>query len=169
MFSPTSGELVKNKNQKENSEIDSSIYVRGHNTYHPKRFGGDGDPATLEDWIRNLEKLFNVVQCPETLRVNFAVYYLEGEASAWWSTIEERAKEPTFNGESFKKLIRERFYPVSLQVLKRDEFLAIKQGNMTVPEYATQFTTLLRFATSFFSQGCREAAPVPEGTWLKVA
>ncbi|KAL9258971.1 Retrovirus-related Pol polyprotein from transposon 17.6-like protein, partial [Drosera capensis] len=75
-----------------------------------------------------------------------------GEADAWWSTAEERTEEEEFGWLDFKAAIRERFYPESLQAEKRNEFLTLKQGAMSLSEYATKFTNLLRFHPSFYAQ-----------------
>ena len=54
-------------------------------TYHGKE-----DPASLENWIREFDKPFDAIVCPEKLRVNNVVYYLRDEADLWWKQIKER-------------------------------------------------------------------------------
>ena len=39
-------------------------------------FKGQEDPTFLENWIREFEKLFGAVNCPENMKVGQAVLYL---------------------------------------------------------------------------------------------
>ena len=47
----------------------------------PPYFKGQSDPTFLENWIREFEKLFEVVNCPEDMRVGQTVLYLKDEAN----------------------------------------------------------------------------------------
>ena len=117
------------------------------NAMKPKYYSGKADPVEYEGWIRNMEKIFDAVQCPEKYKVNFAAYYLEGAADSWWSTVKESHKaDADFNWDKFKTATREQFYPNFLRRQKENEFLYLKQGRMSVAEYAEKFMELSRFA-----------------------
>ncbi|XP_074278678.1 uncharacterized protein LOC141602275 [Silene latifolia] len=113
---------------------------------NPKTYDGKLDPVELENWIRSLDKLFDTIQCPEKWRMEFAVYYLVGQADLWWKTVKERKNEEGFDWTQFKKLMRSKFYPPSLRKEKEEEFNKLKQGTMSVMLYATKFMELSRFA-----------------------
>ena len=51
----------------------------------PSTFDGKGELSELELWFREFDKLFDVIECPEELKVNQAAFYLVGEADYWWA------------------------------------------------------------------------------------
>ncbi|XP_074266796.1 uncharacterized protein LOC141590083 [Silene latifolia] len=134
------------RNNKLNNEEDSIQYFKKMGNCKPKTYDGKLDPVELENWIRSLDKLFDAIQCPEKWRVEFAVYYLVGQADLWWETVKERKNEEGFDWTQFNKLMRSKFYPPSLRKEKEEEFNKLKQGTMSVMLYATKFMELSRFA-----------------------
>ncbi|KAL2930454.1 Zinc finger CCHC domain-containing protein 12 [Bienertia sinuspersici] len=110
-------------------------------------YQGEANPTILEEWLREFNKLFKDVECPEESKVNSAVYYLRGEADLWWLQNEEALRAlPNFGWDKFQELLRNKFYPIFLQKQKVDEFLELKMGNMSVTEYYLKFIELSRFA-----------------------
>ena len=51
----------------------------------PSTFDSKGEPSEVELWLREFDKLFDVVECPEELKVNQDAFYLVGEADYWWA------------------------------------------------------------------------------------
>ena len=49
-----------------------------------------------------------------------------------------------------KELLKSRFYLVSLQKAKENEFMQLQQGKMSVLEYASKFIKLSCFAPTFY-------------------
>ena len=98
-----------------------------------------------------MEKLFDALQYPEEWKVGFAVFYLKDKANLWWATMRERQYEPGFDWRKFKELIKDHFYPVSLQKAKENEFMQPQQGGMSVLEYASKFMELSCFAPVFIA------------------
>ncbi|XP_057246903.1 uncharacterized protein LOC130589595 [Beta vulgaris subsp. vulgaris] len=98
-----------------------------------------------------MEKLFDVTQCPEKWKVNFAVFYLKGQADLWWKTAKEMQSQPGFGWENLKGVMRNQFYPQSLQLKLESEFIHLKQRSMSVLEYAVIFNELARFAPDLVS------------------
>jgi len=94
------------------------IAVRKPNYYDRK-----ADPGEVESWLRNIEKVFDVVEVPTEWQVSIGSYYLSGKVNAWWGTIGEKRNELGFDWGSFKTILCETFYPVSLHHKKEDEFL----------------------------------------------
>ncbi|GAB2213560.1 hypothetical protein Drorol1_Dr00017870 [Drosera rotundifolia] len=86
-------------------EADIEKYFQRLNAYRTKRFIGDDDLMILENWFGDMEKLYKAIGCLEKLKVSFGVYYLEGEANNWWTTVMERAELPNFDREQLKELI----------------------------------------------------------------
>ena len=48
-----------------------------------------------------MEKLFDVLQCPEEWKVGITVFYLKDKADLWWATVRERQHEPGFDWNKF--------------------------------------------------------------------
>ena len=72
----------------------------------PPTYSGEPNPAVLEGWLREFNKLFGAVNCPEESKVNSAVYYLRGEADLWWSQNENTLRAvPGFNWEVFQEQV----------------------------------------------------------------
>ena len=40
-----------------------------------KVYEGKGDPVILEEWIRQMEKIFDVVEVPDSKCINIGVFY----------------------------------------------------------------------------------------------
>ena len=47
--------------------------------------------------------------------------------------------------ETFKRVFLEKYFPKDVRNKKEMEFLELKQGNMTVAEYATKFKELVKY------------------------
>ena len=50
------------------------------NKLKPPKFQGGADPLRFEEWIRRLENLFEIMECPDRFKVALATYQFEGEA-----------------------------------------------------------------------------------------
>ncbi|XP_021838093.1 uncharacterized protein [Spinacia oleracea] len=102
-------------------------------TSKPPTYDGKEDPANLENWFREFDKLFDAINCPEHLKINNAAYYLREEADLWWS---QRKKDlmakPDFDWETMKEALRAKFYPPYLKKHKCLEFTTLRMGTMTV-------------------------------------
>ena len=52
--------------------------------FKPPMYDGNADPKSLENWIREFEKIFDVVGCPNFIKVSQAVFYLIDQADLEW-------------------------------------------------------------------------------------
>ena len=57
------------------------------NKLKPPKFGGGTDPLAYEEWLRRMENLFEVVDCPEGSKERLATHQFEKEAEFWWETV----------------------------------------------------------------------------------
>jgi hypothetical protein len=72
---------------------------------------------------------------------------LEGLASDWWDAYTTAHPAPTtITWQQFRDAFRAHHIPDGVLKLKKREFLALKQGNMSVNEYLNKFTQLSRDA-----------------------
>jgi len=47
------------------------------NRLKPPKFEGGTDPMVYEEWLRRMENLFEIMQCPERFKVHLATYQFE--------------------------------------------------------------------------------------------
>src|SRR5262249_17975645 len=52
----------------------------------PPFFKGESDPDVAEIWIRETEKIFRAIRCPEEDKVNLATFTLQDRADVWWTS-----------------------------------------------------------------------------------
>nr|GFD32103.1 zinc finger, CCHC-type, retrotransposon Gag domain protein [Tanacetum cinerariifolium] len=50
----------------------------------PLAFRSAATPAEAEDWITHMEKLFQILGCPDNFKTHLAAFKLEGDALSWW-------------------------------------------------------------------------------------
>ncbi|XP_052732489.1 uncharacterized protein LOC128196275 [Vigna angularis] len=117
--------------------------------HHPAKFDGKCSPDEVDQWLRDMERVYNAKRCPDENRLSYTEYMLTGEASHWWSSarmILEGARTP-ITWDLFKRKFYREYFPDTLRYAKEVEFLELVQGNMSVSEYTNHFKHLLRFNT----------------------
>jgi hypothetical protein len=113
----------------------------------PPVFSHSAEPLDADDWLRTIEKKLKVARCEDGDKVLFATQYLHGPAAAWWEDFSStQPKDEDITWDSFKDNFRKHHIPAGLIGIKKQEFLTLKQGNMTVAEYVHKFTQLSRYA-----------------------
>ena len=103
----------------------------------PPLFHKANDPLEADAWIRTIEDKFSILNCSEVNKTAFAAQQLRGPAKIWWDNhkaLLPANAHPTW-GE-FVAAFRAHHIPTSLMRRKMAEFLALKQGNNTVLQYA---------------------------------
>ncbi|XP_075521429.1 uncharacterized protein LOC142554647 [Primulina tabacum] len=84
----------------------------------PKFFGNEGGEKARA-WLKSMNYLFNLVEYTPELRLKLDVYQLNDRAQLWWEAAEEAIRE-------------------SGQIISWE----LVQGNMSVGEYASQFSVV---------------------------
>jgi hypothetical protein len=93
-----------------------------------------------------VEKMLNIVQCTDREKVLYASSRLEGTATDWWDAYTAAHDTPnTITWQEFWNKFREQHIPKGLMKLKKQEFLALKQGSMSMSEYQDKFIQLSRY------------------------
>jgi len=88
-----------------------------------------------------------ITQCNDHVKVLYASGRLEGSAADWWDAFTTaHADANNITWDEFKSGFREHHVPAGVIKLKQKEFLALKQGNMSVSEYRDKFTQLSCYA-----------------------
>ncbi|XP_047148159.1 uncharacterized protein LOC124820496, partial [Vigna umbellata] len=122
--------------------------------HHPAKFNGKGLPDEADQWLRDMERIYDAKRCPNENRLAFTEYLLTGEASHWWTSMKAilaDAQNP-INWEVFRAKFYEEYFPDSVRFAKEVEFLQLVQGSMSVSEYTNKFKHLVRFNTMATSE-----------------
>jgi hypothetical protein len=116
-------------------------------SHHPPTYSHLVDPLDADDWLKTINKMLNITQCNDHEKVLYASGCLEEAASDWWDayTVAHAAAD-TITWQEFQESFHTHHIPACVKKLKQKEFLALKQGNMTVTEYLDEFTHLSYYA-----------------------
>ena len=72
---------------------------------------------------------------------------LRGAAQSWWeSYLATHADPEAITWEEFSESFRRYHVPEGLMIVKKEEFLALRQGPLSVSEYRDKFLQLSRYA-----------------------
>ena len=113
---------------------------------HPPIFKHSADPLQADDWLRAIERQLEIAQCDDKEKVLYASGQLQGAALDWWDSFRFGCTEANpITWVEFRSAFRTHHVPVGLMKLKK-EFLALKQGSMTIAEYRDKFIQLSRYA-----------------------
>ena len=95
----------------------------------PPTFSRSEDPLDADDWLHLVEQKLSIAQCQDHEKALFASHQLEGAALSWWESF--LAMQPvghTVTWEEFRTAFRQSHIPTGLMNIKKQEFLALKQG-----------------------------------------
>ncbi|KAK8949163.1 hypothetical protein KSP39_PZI006059 [Platanthera zijinensis] len=113
----------------------------------PPTYDGKADFMVLDDWLITMEEMLHYSGISDDQKVMLGVYQLKGLAKTWWL----REKEGMVGGcswSSFKELLMRKFLPVVERDRLMNNFLHLKQRQLTINEYEIEFSNLSRFAPS---------------------
>jgi hypothetical protein len=114
---------------------------------HPPVFAHSADPMDAEDWLRTVEHELHTAQCNNRENVLYGPRQLSGAAQSWWeSYLTTHANPEAITWEEFRDNFRRYHVPEGLMIVRKEEFLALKQGPLSVSEYRDKFLQLSRYA-----------------------
>ncbi|XP_027364444.1 uncharacterized protein LOC113871551 [Abrus precatorius] len=118
---------------------------------HPPVFKRGYDPDGAKLWLQKLEKIFTIMECPNMQKVTLSVFMLEGEVENWWHGTQQlmMVAGEVVTWEAFQRKFLEKYFPENVRRAKETEFMYLRQGNMTVGEYAAKFEALSEYATYY--------------------
>ncbi|CAA0835574.1 Unknown protein, partial [Striga hermonthica] len=139
--------------------------------YHPEKFSGQGDPRIVDEWIKGLELIFEVMDSPDLYGVICSQLQLTGDARLWWNAY--RSMRPGENEgctwERLKELIREKYYPTYYRAEMERQFLSLKQGTRSVDKYEREFTRLAAFVPDLVHMEAQRAHRFIDGIYPAVS
>ncbi|KAL0544440.1 hypothetical protein IC582_019555 [Cucumis melo] len=121
-------------------------------------------------WLSSLETIFRYMKCPEDQKVQCAVFMLTDRGTAWWETTERMLDGDVsqITWQQFKESFYAKFFYASLRDAKRQEFLNLEQGDMTVEQYDAEFDMLSRFAPEMIATEAARADKFVRGLRLDI-
>ncbi|KAL0551627.1 hypothetical protein IC582_010716 [Cucumis melo] len=121
-------------------------------------------------WLSSLETIFRYMKCPEDKKVQSAVFMLTDRGTAWWETTERMlgGDVSQITWQQFKESFYAKFFSASLRDAKRQEFLNLEQGDMTVEQYDAEFDMLTRFAPEMIATEAARADKFVRGLRLDI-
>jgi hypothetical protein len=114
---------------------------------HPPVFAHSADPIDAEDWLRTVERELHTARCNDREKVLYGPRRLRGAAQSWWeSYLATHANPKAITWEEFRDNFHRSHVPEGLMIVRKEEFLALKQGPLSVSEYRDKFLQLSRYA-----------------------
>ncbi|XP_057760549.1 uncharacterized protein LOC130980925 [Arachis stenosperma] len=115
---------------------------------NPPKFKGTLVATDADNWFRGIERSLRAQHVPEGQHVEFATYMPEGEAEYWWQGIQRllQQNENNIPWDIFRDKFYKKYFPGAARDAKEMELMQLRQGDMTVAEYARKFDDLCRFS-----------------------
>jgi hypothetical protein len=118
-------------------------FMRGHSPV----FAHSADPMDVEDWLRTVERELHTAQCNDREKVLYGPRQLRGATQSWWeSYLATHANPEAITWEAFRDNFRRYHVPEGLMIVRKEEFLALKQGPLSASEYRDKFLQLSHYA-----------------------
>nr|AAX96624.1 retrotransposon protein, putative, Ty3-gypsy sub-class [Oryza sativa Japonica Group]ABA92970.1 retrotransposon protein, putative, Ty3-gypsy subclass [Oryza sativa Japonica Group] len=113
----------------------------------PPEFSQTVEPVEADDWLKDVDRKLNLVQCTPVEKTLYASHQLRGPAADWWENYCNAHPELTnIAWDEFAMAFRAAHVPESTIDMKKEEFNRLKQGNNSINEYLSQFNKLARYA-----------------------
>ena len=124
-------------------------WVKGMRDMGCMTYRGEEDAEVVGHWLRKMERVINQMHVPEELRVDCLTQLLIESAHSWWETIRERRSWEVLRWRDFREEFEERYYSWEHRREKEQEFLDLRQGDLTILEYERRFQYLAAFASTY--------------------
>ncbi|PWA60613.1 reverse transcriptase domain-containing protein [Artemisia annua] len=109
-------------------------------------FDGGVQPDEFIDWLHTVERVFDLKEVPDYLKVKLVAVKLKKHASLWWEHLKRKRAQERKNKidswDKMKRLLQKKFLPVNHRQDAFLEYHALKQGTLTVAEYILEFERL---------------------------
>nr|GEV95627.1 reverse transcriptase domain-containing protein [Tanacetum cinerariifolium] len=103
-------------------------------------------PNDFIDWLSTVERVFDVRDIPNKLKVKLVAIKIRQNASLWWDYVNKRrrieGKSKVETWEKMKKLIKAKFLPENHRQEAFLDYHNLSQHNMTVEEVINEFDKL---------------------------
>ncbi|XP_073051226.1 uncharacterized protein [Primulina eburnea] len=116
-------------------------------SYLPPRFDISDTGERAEEWIERIEQIFVTAPCARSAWLRLATFQLSRNVLLWWQTTEAglRAQGRTVDWDVFRSRFLDKYFSIAARQKKEKEFEDLRQGSMSVAEYETRYSTLLKY------------------------
>ncbi|KAK8671535.1 hypothetical protein V6N13_038129 [Hibiscus sabdariffa] len=104
--------------------------------------------VSAEDWLEGVKRKLDELQCTDEQKLRGIVSLLEGEAFRWWQSVQSVTSVGQLTWDFFCESFHQKYVGPAYLAAFRKQFMDLKQNNMTVTEYETEFLNLSRYASS---------------------
>ncbi|KZV58750.1 hypothetical protein F511_21075 [Dorcoceras hygrometricum] len=117
-------------------------------SFKPPTLTGTENSIDCENWLEDIEQLFEELDYTNDRRVKLIVHQLHGLGKSWWIAMKKALENQgtVITWAVFRTAFYQRFFPVSYRKDKGAEFANLRQGQLNIKEYVAKFTSLLKFA-----------------------
>ncbi|XP_058082339.1 uncharacterized protein LOC131230430 [Magnolia sinica] len=120
--------------------------------YRPPTFAGTHRPKEAEYWLNRVTKLLRPLHCTEAESVEILSYLFEKKADLWWESVLRSIPEGhVWTWEAFEARFNEKYFPQTYQHERKNKFLRLQQGGMTIAQYENRFIELSRYASEMIA------------------
>ncbi|WMV45953.1 hypothetical protein MTR67_039338 [Solanum verrucosum] len=125
-----------------------ALRVREFLRLNPLEFHGSKVEEYSQGFIDEVYKVAAILGLTMVEKVELAAYQLRDIGPLWYEQWKDN--RPLGVGpiewERFTEALLDRFFPLELRERKMEEFMSLREGDMTVKEYALRFTQLSKYA-----------------------
>ncbi|XP_073309988.1 uncharacterized protein [Primulina huaijiensis] len=116
-------------------------------SYLPPRFDSSETGERAEEWIERIEQIFVTAPCARSAWLRLATFQLSRNVLLWWQTTEAglRAQGRTVDWDVFRSRFLDKYFSIAARQQKEKEFEDLRQGSMSVAEYETRYSALLKY------------------------
>ncbi|KZV18327.1 Pol polyprotein [Dorcoceras hygrometricum] len=124
------------------------ILLKRFQSFKPPNFTGTENAIDCENWLEDIEQLFEALDYTDDRWVKLIVHQLHGLGKSWWIATKKALENQgtVITWAVFRTAFYQRFFPFSYRKDKGAEFANLRQGKLNIEEYVAKFTSLLKFA-----------------------
>lgn len=115
----------------------------------PPEFPRNQDPVEAHPWLKEVEKLFALLNVNWEQNVGFATYFLRVKLSYWWESARTLETIEIITLDRFKKIFLDKYFPRYMQTQMELRFFDLKQENITIADNKKKITKLARFVSDY--------------------
>ncbi|XP_070019338.1 uncharacterized protein [Nicotiana sylvestris] len=125
-----------------------SARVRDFINLDPPVFTGVDPNVDPQDFLDLMQWTLQIIHATDVESVEFTSYRLRDIAVTWYETWKQTRgpNVPPVTWKECSDAFLQQYLPIELRRARRDRFLHLEQGNMSIREYSMQFNSLARYA-----------------------
>ncbi|XP_004514419.1 uncharacterized protein [Cicer arietinum] len=124
--------MTRRTNRSRDEAVSATRALNEFRQKDPSKFKREHDPKKADLWLQEIDKIFDILHCPDNAKVEYATYLMIGEAEYWWrcakKMMETNHKELTC--EAFKNKFLEKYFSKSARAEKEAQFLKLFENGL---------------------------------------